>query len=195
MIKNILLDIGGIIVDDSVKKYQNERYKDHLDLPFDEIRLISKIAFGTTFKECLLGNKTIKDHISNIVKDNPKYENELKCMLDPKLPIFEDTLKYIYLLKDKGYKIYFLSNINIETYEYLKNILDDFDGGVYSYQEHLIKPNRKIYKRIIDKYNLVKEQCIFFDDSIKNVKSANEFGLRSYTFKDINDIEEILNYN
>lgn len=200
MIKNIILDIGGILADDGAKKYQNERYKDKLNLPFDEIRYIGKIAFGSTFNQCLLGNETIKNHISNIVNDNPKYKDELIYMLEPKLysetyPIIEETLKYIYLLKDKGYKIYFLSNITLESYEYMKHILDDFDGGVYSYQEHFIKPNKEIYKRIIDKYNLEKEECVFFDDNIENVKSANEFGLKSFVFKNISDIEEVLKDN
>lgn len=85
--------------------------------------------------------------------------------------------------------------ITLESYEYMKHILDDFDGGVYSYQEHFIKPNKEIYKRIIDKYNLEKEECVFFDDNIENVKSANEFGLKSFVFKNISDIEEVLKDN
>ena len=200
MIKNIILDIGGVIADDGAKKYQNERYRYKLNLPFEEIRHIGKIAFGSTFNKCLLGNETIKNHISNVVNDNPKYKDELIYMLDPKLynetyPIIDETLKYIYTLKDKGYKIYFLSNITLESYEYMKHILDDFNGGVYSYQEHLIKPNKEIYKRIIDKYNLVKEECVFFDDKFKNVQAANEFGLKSFVFKNISDIEEVLKDN
>lgn len=197
MNKNIILDLGGIIADDGSKKYQNEKYKDKLNIPFEEIRHIMKIAFGSTFNNCLLGISTIENHISKIVGDNPKYKDELIYMLEPKLysetyPIIDETLKYIYTLKNKGHKIYFLSNITFESYEYMKHILDDFNGGVYSYQEHLIKPNKEIYKRIVNKYNLEKEECIFFDDNIKNVQSANEYGLRSFVFKNISDIEEVL---
>lgn len=200
MIKNIILDIGGIFVDDGAKKYQDQKYKEKLNLPFEEIKLIGKIAFGTSFNECLLGNKTIKNHISDVIKEVPKYKNELIYMLDPTLysetyPIIEEVLQYIYLLKDKGYKIYFLSNTTLEAYEPIEDILDDFDGGIYSFQEHLIKPDKEIYRRIIDRYNLVKEECVFFDDNVENVKSANEFGLKSYVFKNLTDMENVLEEN
>lgn len=197
MIKNIILDIGGILADDGAKKYKDEMYKDKLNLPFEKIKNIGRIAFGGTFNDCLLGNMKLSEHISNVIRDNPKYEKELLYMLEPKLyaetyPIIYKTLNYVRLLKDKGYNIYFLSNITFESYEYIKNILDEFDGGIYSYQEHVIKPDKKIYKLIIDKYNLKIDECVFFDDSIKNVDSANEFGLKSYLFTDISDVESVL---
>lgn len=200
MIKNIILDIGGVIADDSAKKYKDEKYKDKLNLPFEEIRNVGRIAFGASFNECLLGYKTMAQHISDVIDDNPGYEKELFYMLDPKLyvetyPIIYETLDYVRSLKGKGYNIYFLSNITLESYEYIKNILDEFDGGVYSYQEHVIKPDNEIYRLIIDKYNLEMSECIFFDDNIKNVESANEFGLKSYVFTSIRDIEDVLNCN
>ena len=52
-----------------------------------------------------------------------------------------------------------------DSYYYINNIINidtTFDGGIYSYQEHLIKPNPKIYQLLIDKYNLNKEETIFF---------------------------------
>lgn len=45
---------------------------------------------------------------------------------------------------------------------------------------------------IVDKYNLNIDGCVFFDDAIKNVDASNEFGLKSYLFNDINDIEDVL---
>lgn len=200
MIKNIILDIGGIIADDSAKKYKDLKYKDKLNLPFEEIRNVGKIAFGSSFNECLLGYKTLVEHISDVVDNNPKYGKELLYMLDPKLyvetyPIIYETLEYVRLLKNRGYNIYFLSNITFESHEYIKNVLNEFDGGIYSYLEHVIKPDKEIYRLIIDKYNLEISECIFFDDNIKNVISANEFGLKSYVFTNIRNIENVLNFN
>ena len=118
-------------------------------------------------------------------------------MLDPKFynetyPIIPERLDYIRSLKNRGYKIYFLSNINSESYNFIKHALDEFDGGVYSYQEHVKKPSKEIFERIIDKYNLNIDECVFFDDSIKNVDAANEFGLKSYLFTCVDDIESNL---
>ena len=62
------------------------------------------------------------------------------------------------------------------------NIDSLFEGGIYSYQEHLVKPNEEIYKLILDRYNLNKEETIFFDDREKNVLAANKVGLKSIVF-------------
>ena len=69
------------------------------------------------------------------------------------------------------------------------NIDSLFEGGIYSYQEHLVKPNEEIYKLILDRYNLNKKETIFFDDREKNVLAANKVGLKSIVFKSIKDIE------
>ena len=197
MIKNIILDIGGVIVEDSSKKYKEEKYREKLNMSYDEIRNLGKIAFGGTFRDCLLCKMDIMEHISNVVRDNPSYKDELEYMLDPKFynetyPIIPERLDYIRSLKDRGYNIYFLSNITFESYEYIKNVLDEFDGGIYSYQEHVKKPHREFFEIIISKYNLNIDECVFFDDSIKNVDASNEFGLKSYLFTDISDIESVL---
>ena len=72
------------------------------------------------------------------------------------------------------------------------NINNFFDGGVYSYQEHLIKPDPNIYKLLIDKFNLELEETFFFDDKEKNVIEANKIGIRSFVFNSIKDIQNNL---
>ena len=68
-----------------------------------------------------------------------------------------------------------LTNITEDSYNYIRNIInleDIFEGGVYSYQENLVKPNHEIYNLLIDKFNLKKEETVFFDDKEKNVIAA-----------------------
>ena len=88
-----------------------------------------------------------------------------------------------------------LTNITEDSYNYINeliNINETFDGGIYSYQEHLIKPDYDIYNLLINRFNLNKDETIFFDDKAKNVKAANEVGIKSYVFTSINDIESNL---
>ncbi len=52
----------------------------------------------------------------------------------------------------------------------IKNIILDVGGIlIYSYQEHLIKPNPDIYNLLIDRFKLNKEETIFFDDKKKRI--------------------------
>ena len=50
-------------------------------------------------------------------------------------------------------------------------------------------PNPDIYNFLINRYNLKKDECIFFDDRQKNVDAANEVGIKSILFKTIDDIK------
>ena len=50
----------------------------------------------------------------------------------------------------------------------------------------MMKPNKNIYNRLFEKYELIPEECLFIDDSEKNILSAEECGMHGYIF-DINN--------
>ena len=82
------------------------------------------------------------------------------------------VLEMIRKLKNE-YKIYLLSNINQNTYNSVKKsgLFDLVDGYVLSFQEHMIKPYDGVFKRLIEKYNLVPEETLFIDDNLKNIET------------------------
>ena len=103
----------------------------------------------------------------------------------------KNNFEYIKRLKKKGYRLFLLTNITKDSFNYINSVinLDDiFSGGVYSYREHLLKPDYDIYNLILDKYNLNKNETVFFDDKEKNVIAANEIGLKAFKFISIADI-------
>lgn len=190
MIKNIILDVGGVLFDDSKNNIDNIFKKD--------CNSIYKNAYGKGFKECLLGKKTIKEHIKNL-KGLDDYHDICYILnkenLSISYPVITENVNFVKKLKEKGYKIYLLTNITEDSYNYIDSIIniDNFaDGGIYSYKEHIIKPDHRIYNLLINKYKLNKNETIFFDDKGKNINAANEIGLKSILFKSINDIKNNL---
>ena len=145
-----------------------------------------------------MGNQEVSDYVETF-KDDSDYE-KIKYILGKNnlhisYPLMQDNFDYISKLKDKGYNLYILSNITRESYEYVKSTIDIdkiFNGGVYSYQEGLLKPNNKIYESIVDRYNLNKNETMFFDDKQKNIDAACDFGLKGVLFRTIEDIENNL---
>ena len=103
------------------------------------------------------------------------------------MPIKNDILNVLREL-NKKYNIYFLSNLTEDTYLYIKNILEEFDGGIYSFKAHVCKPDTEIYIKLIKEYNLKKEETIFFDDRQKNVDTGNSLEINSIKFNNIDDI-------
>ncbi|MNY59541.1 D-glucose-1-phosphatase [compost metagenome] len=67
----------------------------------------------------------------------------------------------------------------------VKNRFDfiaDFDGIVVSGEEGFIKPDEKLYKILLQKYNLLATECIFIDDNIENVKASVKLGFAAIHF-------------
>ena len=190
MIKNIILDVGGILFDDSKNNIEKILGKD--------CDYIYKIAYGKGFKKCLLGEISVEEHINSLQNEkefcNIKYILE-KDNLKKSYPLIENNFEFIERLKEDGYKLFLLTNITEDSYNYINSIIninDIFDGGIYSYQEHLIKPGYEIYNLLINRFSLNKEETLFFDDKEKNVIAANELGIKSFIFTSTIDIKNNL---
>ena len=136
MIKNIIFDLGGVLID-----FIPEKYLKHIGLNDEEIKLYKKMIWGG--KEWYLGDKgtlSYPEIIDEICKNNPSYSDKLRYILDNKnndYILFEAPYAYNYLfgLKNKGYKLYFLSNVNKVDLKYDKEhfkIFELIDGSVYS---------------------------------------------------------------
>lgn len=192
MIKNIVLDIGGVLVDDSKQNLSRVLKKSMAEVSF-----LSKICYSGSFKDCLLGKITMEEHKQMLMKKYPELQVEIDLILSKEnffnvLPVIKDTVEYVLSLKQLGYHIYFLSNLTEETYGYLEEILNQFDGGISSFRVHLIKPDEKIYNRLIRQYDLNRKETIFFDDRVKNVEMGNRFGIKSFVYKNKYDILNVL---
>lgn len=188
MIKNIILDVGGVLFDDS---------KAHLSkiLNRDASDLYHKI-YGGGFKKCLLGEMTI-DELKESFKNDSEYTIISYLLTDLKVsyPALENNIEYVKTLKKQGYKLYLLTNITKESHEYIDSVMhidEIFDGGIYSYLEGLKKPDANIYELIIKRYNLNKNETLFFDDKEKNIIGAKNVGINGFVFKSIEDIKNNL---
>lgn len=192
MIKNIIFDVGGVLFDD-----KNNNLKEKFNLSLEEAKEITNITFGNNFKECMLGNKVVYEYMKEMKYKYRDIYEKIEYLLDPKLyyetfPLKKDIYNVLVDLYKKGYNLYILSNNTKDSFEYVSKNIDItmFRGIVSSYEEHLIKPNLDIYKLLLDRYNLNKEETIFFDDSSKNVEAGNSLGIKSIEF---NSIEDIIN--
>lgn len=129
----------------------------------------------------------------------PEYKNAIQLfwdnwedMLESELP---DGVKLLRELKDRGYRIWGLTNWSEETIQiaYRKyDFFQLFDGIVVSGEEKLIKPDRRIYEVLLDRYKLNAEESVFIDDNHINMKTAQELGFRAVLFDNIENVRRQL---
>lgn len=83
-------------------------------------------------------------------------------------------------------RLYFLSNMPVpyaRTLEQRHEFLKDFDGGVFSGDVKLIKPEPAIYAMLESRFGLVPHQTVFIDDLKANVAAARVRGWHAIHFE------------
>ena len=105
------------------------------------------------------------------------------CLLD----IPEHRLDTIRSLRRK-YKVYLLSNTNdlhwrniVERYFSAEGHTTDcfFDRVFVSHEMHLAKPDKRIFRKVLEEIGAPADECMFFDDSSLNIAAAESVGMKT----------------
>lgn len=182
MIRNIIFDLGNVIIN-----YNQEQIINNFTKKEEEIKYIYDEIFHAPEWELMdLGNITNDEAIEVINKRNEfKYQKLTDNFLHEwykEQEINRDIVEIAKKLKKNGYKLFVLSNMANLTYEYFKN--DEFfslcTGIIISAHEHLIKPDEKVFRLLLDRYKLNADECLFIDDdpSEQNYKTANKIEIK-----------------
>ena len=75
--------------------------------------------------------------------------------------------------------------MNEYTFEYIKksDLFSVVDGYIMSFEVNQVKPYEGIYRSLLRKYNLISNECIFIDDNINNIFTANKLGIHGVHVK------------
>ena len=198
MIKNIIFDLGNVIINYNQKKIINNFTEKEEDIKY----IYDEIFHAPEWTLMDLGDITNDEAIEIINKRNEfKYEKLTQEFLHEwykKQPINRDIVEIAKILKNNGYNLFVLSNMANQTYEYFKN--DEFfslcTGIVISAHEHVKKPDKKVYRLLLNRYNLNAEECLFIDDddSGKNYETANKIGIKGRRImpNQVEDVKKLL---
>lgn len=174
MIKNVIFDVGGVLLEWSPAKFLKEmELPDHFVEVFDSL-LWAMYDGGLLSREELI--EKLPPHVDRAVFDacSKKIAGQLK-------PISE-MIELLHTLKRDGYKVYILSNMPEEIHLELVRLHDFFahpEGQLFSYQVKAIKPQPQIYEALLKMYHLKPEESLFIDDRVDNVVAAERLGIKS----------------
>ena len=191
MIKNIISDIGNVLfefdtagfIDKNIEAEDKEKFFD-LIFGSDNWQLMDK------------GDLSFENAREYFLSVYPKYKNILNKLFDSSLTLClnmnNNNINILKEYKEKGYNIYYLSNMSVETFQCINKKTDFFEktciGGIVSAYEKMIKPSEEIYKLLLNTFNLKARECLFIDDNLNNVNSALKLGFNSFQLKNMNDM-------
>lgn len=191
MIKNLIFDMGNVLL-----QYDPGVCLNHFVAREEDRRLIRRELFeGPEWVEGDLGHISDEERFDGVSLRVPKrLHGELqKCVEQWHMCMqpLAGAKEFCGYAKKKGYRLYVLSNASNSFYQYFPRFapLDYFDGTVVSCDIHMIKPDVRIYRYLLDKYKLVPEECFFIDDMADNIAGAEKAGIRGSVFH--GDFEEI----
>ncbi len=192
MIKNIIFDFGNVVIrwdtDALLKKYSldDATLKCLKEVIFESEEWLQMDSGLLNAKQA---ERIFQSKVPYPLKDQV---SEIMCTWFEKVEFHKDTCDLIRKWKKHGYKIYCLSNTNIQFYEYIKksDIGIYFDGFVISAAEKLMKPDKEIFERLFEKFSLNASECFFIDDTKENVIAGRECGMSGFVF-DIARLQEL----
>lgn len=102
-------------------------------------------------------------------------------------------------IKEKGIKIFILSNNFLERADYYKQnfkfLGEIFEKVYYSWQTGFVKPNPEAFRSLLIENNLKPGECVYFDNSKENVDVAVDLGMKSFIFEDAESLKKALRDN
>ena len=183
MTRNLIFDVGDVLLEYRWYEMLTEDY----GLSEAEAKRIGGEMFDHEIWEMGLdgGRLTTDEAIARYKERYPKdgkvidwFLKNGRLMAINRAEIWEK----IAALKKQGYGIYILSNYSEELFHMHTEgaaFLDILDGGIVSYQVHELKPDRRIYELLLEKYDLKASECLFFDDKLQNVEGARKVGIEA----------------
>ena len=180
MIKNIVFDLGNVLINFKPKEYLEKKgYSEELTNT-----ILADIFYSPEWPALDNGDLTLTQAIENIAKRSSLNKNDIEKIFDLRIEILtplESNAKILPKLKQEGYKLYYLSNFTSDIFSEIQNsysFFNLFDGGIISAHVKVSKPDERIYRLLIDKYSLIAGESLFIDDLGPNIKAAEKIGMK-----------------
>ena len=206
MIKNILFDLGNVLIDVDIRKTlrafgtlregigdrlqatDNRREGDRLmgesntiitagDLiGAGESGLVAKYQVGE------ISTDDFVDEILSVCKPGTTRQDVIDAWMAMLVGIPKARKQRLLELHKTGYKLYVLSNINELHVDWTKEQLKDipFEQMFFSNEIHLAKPDARCYEQVIRETGIKPEETLYIDDLPVNIEAGKNVGFECF---------------
>lgn len=200
-VKNLIFDLGGVILDLSVQDTL-EAFSRLSGIPGEEVkRIFTGSPEFEDYEKGLLTDQQFREFVRqaySIRAGDDQIDSSWNAMLLgiplPKLQLL-DKLR-------QSYNVFLLSNTNGIHLSYInekilkpltgKNSLDEwFHRAYYSHRMLKRKPDAEIFEQVLNENNLQPRETLFLDDNPANIAGAEKLGIRTVYVTTANQVFEV----
>ena len=195
MIKNLIFDFGGVLIDWNPLHLYNTYFQGDEAKAKWFIDNICTMEWNTQMD----AGKTFDEGVSELTALHPDWADAIAAyrdrwgeMIGGPIP---GMLELVHQLKALGYRLFGLSNWNWDTLSTIIGdypVMDELEGKIISGIEHVIKPHPEIFRLLLDRYHLNADESLFIDDNATNVLGAEAVGIHGLQFSDAEKLKEDL---
>ena len=204
MIKNIIFDLGGVIItishQEALRRFQRLGLKDaerQLD-PYTQNGIFGDLEEGKITAE------DFRRELSRMVGRELTYGECQHAWHGYRADLPQRNLDALKKLKQQHYRLILLSNTNPFMMDWAES--EEFDGkgnpiqhyfdALYmSYRVKAMKPSELFFRHVIDQEQINPEETLFVDDGPRNVAVAASLGIHTFCPKNGEDwTDEIYDY-
>jgi putative hydrolase of the HAD superfamily len=186
-IKNILFDLGGVILDIDVQATKQRFYELGLPALFMQYpeNMLTDLFFR--YETGKINTTQYRDEVRRISGlEVPDHDiDEAWCAMLVGIPA--ERVELISRLKER-YRLYMLSNtceLHVPVFENMfqkvsgNSMHEIFDGIYYSFEIGQHKPDAEAWEHVIRDARIKPEETLFLDDNIHNIKASQELGFQA----------------
>lgn len=186
--KNIIFDLGGVIINLSVPT-TFAAFAKASGKPLDEMGKYSEAQAFFDYEKGLISDEEFRDQVKSLLSWNATDEEFDYCWNAMLLDIPLARLELLERLK-KEYNIFLLSNTNEIHLKKFNNILKATTGreamdhyfhkAYYSHNMKMRKPDTEIFEFVLKENGLNPSETIFLDDNVSNLEGAAKTGIQTF---------------
>ena len=163
---------------------------------FDVDGSVFKTFFETEFKDCLVGKSDLKEILPKYLKNwnwNSTVDEFLLYWFNVENKPNNELINLVDALKQNGIRSVIGTNQEKYRTEFVSSVIGKHFAAVYaSYQLQYIKPQKEYFLKLLELEKTKPENCIFIDDSIENINSANQLEITSFLYESNQQIMKLI---
>lgn len=189
MIKNLIFDLGGVIItlapDEALHRFKSlglENAEEQMDA-YTQMGIFGQLEEGKISAEAF------REELSRQVGREVTYDECRHAWLGYVKEVPQRNLDALLRLRSEGYRIILLSNTNPYMMSWVRST--EFDGHGHSidyymdacylsYQLGVMKPDTEFFHRVLMTEKIMASETLFIDDGPRNVATASQMGIRTY---------------
>lgn len=190
-IKNVVFDIGNVLVRWSPEEIVHRTFGDTADIAF----WVRSIFLHPVWTALNLGEMTESEAIDlyHTYLDIPRKTLTLLFYhIKETQTLIPGTQELLHRLRLAGYRTFALTDNIHEIMQHLRqrySFWNDFQGVVVSAELHIKKPDLQIFNYLLKTYQLDPAKTVFTDDLALNIHGAQQAGLHGIQFHNADQLE------